>query len=109
MLNLFEANVMTLERRGEQVFLLQKPHRFTGEAASRRHARGRAHVRPIRRGDRAHQSHSASDSAALIDVTNWFVSDLSGISQRVRSLLRRDRAQPPPVPFDRQRSYVENP
>src|SRR5687768_143765 len=30
MLNLFEANIMTLERRGDQVFLLQKPHRFTG-------------------------------------------------------------------------------
>jgi len=30
MLNLFEANVMTLERRGEQIFLLQKPSRFTG-------------------------------------------------------------------------------
>ena len=30
MLNLFEANIMTLERRGDQVFLLQKPSRFTG-------------------------------------------------------------------------------
>jgi hypothetical protein len=27
MLNLTEANIMTIERRGEQVFLLQKPHR----------------------------------------------------------------------------------
>src|SRR4030095_3921914 len=30
MLNLFEANIMTLERRGDQIFLLQKPSRFTG-------------------------------------------------------------------------------
>ena len=29
MLSLFEANVVAIERHGEQLFLVQKPHRFT--------------------------------------------------------------------------------
>ena len=107
MLNLFEANVMTLERRGEQIFLLQKPTRFTGgtdaavaQAVSLTFGPSVIDVAPI--------ASFRPDSAILIDVTNWFVSDLSGISQRVRFALATGPGQPPPVPFDRQRSYLES-
>ncbi len=48
------------------------------------------------------------DSALLIDVTNWFVSDLSGIGQQVRGATATGPTPPPPVPFDRTRSYIEN-
>src|SRR5690606_31641439 len=108
MLNLFEANVMTLERRGEQVFLLQQPHRFTG-------GRDSAVARAVALSfgpsvvETANIVSFREDSAALIEVTNWFVSDLSGIGQRVRFAAATTPApQPPPVPFDRQRSYVES-
>jgi hypothetical protein len=107
MLSLFEAQVMTIERRGDQVFLLQKPSRFTGgkdpavaQAVSLTFAPSvveSGRIESVR-----------GDSAALIDVTNWFVSDLSGIGQRVRFALATGPGQPPPVPFDRQRSYVES-
>ena len=107
MLSLFEAQVMTIERRGEQVFLLQKPSRFTGDkdpavaqAVSLTFAPSvveSGRIETVR-----------GDSAALIDVTNWFVSDLSGIGQRVRFALATGPGQPPPVPFDRQRSYIES-
>ena len=107
MLNLFEANVMTLERRGDQVFLLQKPHRFTGgrdsavtRAVALTFGPSVVETAPI--------ASFRPDSAVLIDVTNWFVSDLSGIGQRVRFALASGPGQPPPVPFDRQRSYVES-
>ena len=107
MLSLFEANVMTLERRGDQVFLLQKPHRFTGGSDS-------AVTRAVALSfgpsviETAPIASFRGDSAVLIDVTNWFVSDLSGISQRVRFAAATGPGQPPPVPFDRQRSYVES-
>jgi hypothetical protein len=83
MLSLFEANVMTLERRGDQVFLLQKPHRFTGGSDS---AVARAVALTFGPSviESAPIASFRGDSAALIDVTNWFVSDLSGIGQRVR-------------------------
>jgi hypothetical protein len=107
MLNLFEANIMTLERRGDQVFLLQKPHRFTGgkDAAVTRAVALTFSPSVV---ETARIESFRQDSAALIDVTNWFVSDLSGISQRVRFALATAPGQPPPVPFDRQRSYVES-
>lgn len=107
MLNLFEGNVMTLERQGEQLFLLQKPHRFTG-------AKDEAVAKAVSLSfgpsvvETARIEAVRPDSALLIDVTNWFVSDLSGISQRVRSAVASGPGQPPPVPFDRQRSYVES-
>jgi hypothetical protein len=107
MLSLFEANVMTIERRGEQVYLLQKPSRFTGgsdsaitRAVALTFAPSVVDVAPI--------ASFRGDSAVLIDVTSWFVSDLSGIGQRVRFALATGPGQPPPVPFDRQRSYVES-
>lgn len=107
MLSLFEANVMMLERRGEQVFLLQQPHRFTG-------GRDTAVARAVALSfgpsvvETGRIESFREDSAALIDVTNWFVSDLSGIGQRVRFAVATGPGQPPPVPFDRPRSYVES-
>lgn len=107
MLNLFEANVMVLERRGEQVFLMQRPHRFTA-------ARDAATARAVELTFGASVVETGrieafrEDSAALVDVTNWFVSDLSGISQRVRAALATGPGTPAPVPFDRTRSYMES-
>jgi len=107
MLNLFEGNVMTLERRGDQLFLLQKPHRFTGgsDAAVAKAVELSFAPSVV---ESARIESVRPDSALLIDVTNWFVSDLSGIGQRVRFALASGPGQPPPVPFDRQRSYVES-
>lgn len=107
MLNLFEANLMSLERRGEQIFLLQKPSRFTG---GRDAAVGRAVDLTFSPSviDGARIESVRPDSALLIDVTNWFVSDLSGIGQAVRFAVATGPGQPPPVPFDRPRSYVES-
>jgi hypothetical protein len=107
MLNLFEANIMTLEQRGEQVFLLQKPHRFVGGSDSAV-ARAVALTFGPSVVESAPVASFRGDSAVLIDVTNWFVSDLSGISRRVRAATATGPGQPPPVPFDRQRSYVES-
>jgi hypothetical protein len=108
MLNLQEANIMAIERRGEQVFLLQKPHRFTGKNDV-----AVAKAVDLTFGPSVVESGRIEtfreDSAALIDVTNWFVSDLSGIGQAVRfAAATTPGPQPPPVPFDRARSYIES-
>ena len=108
MLNLTEANIMTIERRGEQVFLLQKPHRFTGKNdAAVAKAIDLTFAPSVVESGRIETFRE--DSAALIDVTNWFVSDLSGIGQAVRfAAATTPSPQPPPVPFDRARSYIES-
>ena len=107
MLNLFEGDLMRLERRGEQVFLLQQPHRFT---ATKDPAAARAVALTFGPSvvEGARIESFREDSAALIDVTNWFVSDLSRISDRVRSAAATGPGTPPNVPFDRARSYLES-
>jgi len=106
MLDIFEGRIMTLRREGEQVFLLMQPHRFTAKGGG-----PAAEAVALTYGpsvvETARIESFRDDSAAVIEVTNWFVSDLSGIGQQVRSGLAPGAAQPPPVPFDRQRSYLE--
>ncbi|HKP29189.1 MAG TPA: zinc-dependent metalloprotease, partial [Gemmatimonadales bacterium] len=107
MLNLFEANVVTLERKGDQIFLIQQPHRFTADqdAAARKAVELTFSPSVL---ESAKIESWREDSAAVIDVANWFVSDLSGISQRVRFAAAQGPGVPPPVVFDRQRSYLES-
>lgn len=107
MLSLFEADVVALERHGEQIFLVQKPHRFTARsnAAAERAVALTFGPSVV---ESARIESFREDSAAVIDVANWFVSDLSGISQRVRFAAATGPGQPPPVTFDRQRSYLES-
>jgi hypothetical protein len=107
MLNLFEASMVTLERQGEQLFLIQHPHRFTADqdAAARQAVKLTFSPSVL---ESARIESWREDSAAVIDVANWFISDLSGISQRVRFAAATGPGQPPPVTFDRQRSYLES-
>jgi uncharacterized protein DUF4953/uncharacterized protein DUF5117/uncharacterized protein DUF5118 len=106
MLNIFEASLMALERHGSRVFLLERPHRFTAPAGSPAAAAVNlsfsssvlesARIESIR-----------DDSALVINVFEWFVSDLSNISQRVRGAVATGPGQPPPVTFERSRSFLE--
>lgn len=83
MLNLFEANVVALERHGEQVFLVQRPHRFT---ALTNPAAAKAVELTFGSSvlDAAKIESIRDDSAVVVDAANWFISDLSGISAPVR-------------------------
>jgi hypothetical protein len=102
MLDIFEGKLMALERHGDRVFLMQRPHRFT--AVSNEAARQavdltfsasvveQAKVESIR----------DSDGALMIPVYDWFVSDLSNVGQRVRG------AAGGTVQFDKPRSFVES-
>lgn len=106
MLNLFEGNVVALERHGEQIFLVQRPHRFTatGNAAA-------AKAVDLTFGssvlDAAKIESFRDDSAIVVDAANWFISDLSGISAAVRQAVSPGPGRPGIVAFDRQRSYLE--
>jgi hypothetical protein len=107
MLSIFEANVMRLERRGEQVFLQQMPHRFTG-----RNDPAVARAVELTFGPSVVETGRIEsfreDSAALIDVTNWFVSDISGVGFAVRDAAATNPGTGPAAALDRPRSYIEN-
>lgn len=107
MLNLFEADLVALERHGAKVFLVQRPHRFTArddEAAALAvdltfgsSVLESAEIKSIR-----------EDGALVIPVRDWFVSDLSNISQRVKAAVSTESGRPGSPSFDKDRSYLES-
>ena len=101
-----QMDLMALERHGENVYLLQRPHRF-GAASDDRAAGAvdisfgssviqRADVEAIR-----------PDSALVLDVTSWFLSDMSRVGRRTRGAARGTNGQTGNTNFDRNRSYID--
>ena len=107
MLSLFEANVVAIERHGEQLFLVQRPHRFTARnnpaAARAVDLTFGASVLEVARIESFRE-----DSAVVVDAANWFVGDLSGIGQAVRFAVSTTPGRPGAATFDRSRSYLES-
>ena len=74
----FEMDLMAFEKRGENVLLVQRPHRFGAESDDRA-----ALAVSVSVGSSVVQSADVEairpDSALVLDVTGWFLSDLSGV------------------------------
>ena len=105
MLNIFEGKVVALERHGNTLYLVQKPHRFPADPDT-----------PIGRAvdltfgssvvETAKIESIREDSAMVIDVTDWFVSDLSGVGRNVGFAASTQPGRPGNANFDRSRSYL---
>jgi len=101
-----EMDMMALEKHGENVYLVQRPHRF-GAASDDRAA---AAV-DISFGSSIIQTTDVEairpDSALVLDVTSWFLSDLSGVGRLTRGATRGSNSQLGSTNFDRSRSYID--
>jgi hypothetical protein len=107
MLNIFEASTVSIERRGDKVFLLEHPIRYTAEPGS-----------PTEKAveltfassvlDAAKIESFRGDSAALFDMTDWMLSDLSDIGARMRSAFAPRPGTPGRATLDKNRSYIES-
>ncbi|HET7584065.1 MAG TPA: zinc-dependent metalloprotease [Gemmatimonadaceae bacterium] len=105
MLNIFEGSLVALERHGDRIFLVQRPHRFTADPGS-----------PMEKAvelsfgssilESAKIEAMRDDSAAVIDVQDWFVSDLSDIGSVVRGAVASRPGQPGRATLDKTRSYL---
>ncbi|REL33605.1 DUF5117 domain-containing protein [Rhodohalobacter sp. SW132] len=106
MLNIFEAEVVALRKKENKIFLVNRPHRYTAEEGT-----PQARALELTYGESVLETASIeainSDSVALVNVYEWFVGDLSNISQRVQGALSSRPGQPGRATFDRSRSYVE--
>lgn len=107
MLEIFEARLVALERNGASVYLVQRPHRYTAPEGT-----PAAEAVRLTFGSSVLESAKIEsmrgDSALVIDVHDWFVSDLSNISQRVGFAASERPDQPANVTFDKGRSYLES-
>ena len=102
----FEMDVMAFEKHGENVFFVQRPHRF-GAASDDRAADAVA----ISFGSSVVESADVEairpDSALILEVTSWFLSDLSGVGRLTRGAIRGTNGQSGSTNFDRSRSYID--
>ena len=102
----FEMDLMAFEKHGENVFLVQRPHRF-GAASDDRAAAAVG----ISFGSSVVESADVEairpDSALVLEVTGWFLSDLSGVGRRTRGATGGTNGQPGTTNFDRSRSYID--
>ncbi len=103
----FEMDLMAIERRGETLYLLKRPHRFGAEEDRRVRQAVELTI-----GSSVVESASIEatrpDSALVFDATDWFVGDLHGLSDRMRSVASVQPGQPGSASFDRSRSYLED-
>ena len=102
MLDIFEGKLMALERHGDRVFLVQRPHRFTAKNdANVQRAVDLTFGSSVLESAKI-ESYRTADSALVVPVYDWFVSDLSNIGQRVRGAVRGN------VQLEKGRSFVES-
>ena len=106
MLSFFESDVVAIEKRGQRLLLVQRPHRFTATGDDRA-----ARAVELTFGSSVLESAKIAsvreDSAWVAEVSGWFVSDLAHLSQWIEG---------PPlsgqpgggVSFDKGRSYLES-
>jgi hypothetical protein len=106
MMSIFEPAVVALERHDDRLFLVQKPLRYraTPRSATERAVKlsfgssvlEAARIESVR-----------PDSALLIDVTDWLISDLSGIGDAMRQVVSTKPGQPGRATLDKTRSFVQ--
>jgi hypothetical protein len=108
MLNIFEGQIVALERHGERVLLVQKPTRFTApentplaravEMSFGSSVLETAKIETVR-----------EDSALVVNIYDWVMSDLSNVGQRIRfAAASTPSPNPPPASFDKSRSHLES-
>ncbi|MCH8810880.1 MAG: zinc-dependent metalloprotease [Gemmatimonadetes bacterium] len=105
-LSTFEMDLMAFEKHGENVLLVQRPHRFGAASDVRAAAAVSVSV-----GSSVVRSTDVEairpDSALVLDVTSWFLSDLSGVGELTRGAARGSNGQSGSTSFDRSRSYID--
>ncbi len=105
-LSTFEMDLMAFEKHGENVLLVQRPHRFGAASDVRAAAAVSVSV-----GSSVVQTSDIEairpDSALVLDVTSWFLSDLSGVGELTRGAARGSNGQSGSTSFDRSRSYID--
>ena len=106
MLDIFEGALVSLERHGDRVFLIRRPHRFGGgsDAAVERAVELTFSPSVIQS---AKIESFRPDSALVIDIADWLVSDLSNISRRVKYAVSEQPGQPGAATLAKELSYLE--
>jgi hypothetical protein len=106
MLSIFESKLVAFERHGERVYLVQRPHRYRARDAATDAAVRLSFGSSVLESARVEATRE--DSTLLINVHDWFVSDLSDVGARVRNAVSPRPGTPGRATVDRNRSYLQS-
>ncbi len=106
MLNIFEGLLVSFEKHEGKIFLIQHPHRYTAEEGT-----PEAKAVELTFGESVVETaeieaFNQDSTRMLIDAYDWFVGDLSHISQRVSFAVSND-GRPGRISFDKSRSHLQ--
>ena len=107
MMNYDELPLVQLERRNDQIHLVRRLARYTATPGSAEETAVKLTFGTSVLETAPLVSVRPADSAAVIDITDWLLSDLSGIGERLRGAFSPRPGQPGRATFDKKRSYVE--
>lgn len=107
MINIFEGLLVSFQMHENKLFLVQHPHRYTAEEGT-----PEAKAVELSFGESVLETakveaFNADSSQMLINVYDWFVGDISGISANVGRAVSSRPGQPGRVSFDKSRSHLE--
>ena len=107
MLNIFEGLLVSFENHEGKIFLVQHPHRYkaeegTPEAKAVDLSFGKSVVETAKI-----EAFNADSTEMLINVYDWFVGDISGISTRVGFAVSSAPGRPGRVNLDKSKSHLE--
>lgn len=106
MLSFVQSDVVAIEKHGQRLYLVQRPHRFTATDDARA-----AEAVDLTFGSSVLESAKIAsvrdDSAWVVEVSGWFVSDLAHVSEMVRQAVATEPGRPGAARFDAERSYLE--
>lgn len=102
-----EGLLVSFEDHEGKIFLVQHPHRYlakegTPEANAVDLSFGSSVIETAKI-----EAHNADSTQVLINVYDWFVGDISGISDRVGLAVSSTPGKPGRVDFDKSRSHLE--
>jgi hypothetical protein len=106
MLNIFEGSLVALEKHDGKIFLVKKPHRYVAkEESPEQNAIKLSYGSSVL--ETAKIEATNDDSVMLINAYDWFVSDLSQVSDRVKYAVSSSPGKPGRASLDKGRSYLK--
>ncbi len=106
MLSIFEPDIISLQKHENKIFLVHKPQRYkSGSDEARKISYDNTYGESVLETGKIEATNK--DSVMLVSVYDWFVGDLSNISNRIASAVSSRPGQPGRVSFDKSRSYLE--
>jgi len=107
MLNFFEGLLVSFESHEGRIFLVQHPHRYKADKGTPEEK-----AVELSYGDSIVETgkieaFNSDSTQMLVNVYDWFVGDISGISDRVGFAVSTTPGRPGRVSFDKSRSHLE--